>query len=62
MLFKPGVKRIMLQESDCKLEIDSALILLGAENIIWPMNTFFSNKVIYLLPLEEKKCMFYNNP
>lgn len=52
----------MLQESDCKLEIDSALILLGAENIIWPMNTFFSNKVIYLLPLEEKKCMFYNNP
>lgn len=52
----------MLQESDCKLEIDSALILLGEENIIWPMNTFFSNKVIYLLPLKEKKCMFYNNP
>lgn len=45
------------EERKSQLEIDSALIMLGAKNVILPTDAFFINKVVCLLPLEEKKCV-----
>ena len=46
------------EERKGQLEIDSALIMLGAKNVILPTDAFFIDKVICLLPLEgKKKCV-----